>query len=79
MRDDITHRVAIRLLGVEYMRDVYMNDSLNELLTDANKLVRRGGGKLASRQVIASLIVTWQQNHPDEEPIIKDLSLASSR
>lgn len=72
MRNERARRLARKMLGIEGMRGMELKGTMEDLLDNTSDFVRRAGGKLVSRQVVAILITMWKQNNPGEDPVLVD-------
>lgn len=60
-RNNISLQVAAKLLNGD--DPTLLNASLAEEIMDVQTLVNDAGGELKSRQVIASIIISWRKKH----------------
>ncbi len=60
-RNNISLQVAAKLLNGD--DPTLLNASLAEDILDVQRLVNDAGGELKSRQVIASIIMSWRKTH----------------
>jgi hypothetical protein len=58
------HQIAAEMLAGVDAWDQALNAELYDRISEAERLVRRGGGQLTSRQAIAAIIVAWQIQNP---------------
>ncbi len=60
-RKNISLQIACKMLNGD--DPTLLNASLAEDIMDVQILVNAGGGELKSRQVIASIIMSWRKKH----------------
>lgn len=57
-------QIAAEMLAGPDAWDKALNADLYDRISEADALVRRGGGQLGSRQAIAAIIVAWRIQNP---------------
>ena len=65
-RQKSPHQIAAEMLAGPDAWDRALNAELYDRISEAERLVRRAGGVLTSRQAIAAIIMAWRIQNPGE-------------